>query len=60
MQVSGFFKTPQGQTIEIREVWANNLDEEMDIIQEILEKYPYVAMVIYVNYILIIKLFQGY
>ena len=48
MQVSGFFKTPQGQTIEIREVWANNLDEEMDIIQEILEKYPYVAMVSFI------------
>ena len=47
---SGFFKTPSGDTIEIREVWASNLDEEMENIQEILEKYPYVAMVFFFFY----------
>ena len=24
---SGFFKTPSGGTIEIRDVWASNIDE---------------------------------
>ena len=41
---SGFFPTPDGKTIEIREVWASNLEEEMANIREILEKFPYVAM----------------
>ena len=41
---SGFFPTPYGKTIEIREVWASNLEEEMANIREILEKFPYVAM----------------
>ena len=42
---SGFFPTPDGKTIEIRDVWATNLEEEMANIREILEDYPYVAMV---------------
>jgi len=33
-----------GQTLEIRNVWAENLDEEMAVIRELVEKYPYVAM----------------
>lgn len=32
------------QTLEIRNVWAENLDEEMVVIRELVEKYPYVAM----------------
>lgn len=42
---SGFFPTPDGKQIEIRDVWESNLDEEMANIREILEEYPYVAMV---------------
>jgi hypothetical protein len=42
---SGLFKSVDGKTIEIRDVWASNLEEEMGKIGEILEKYPYVAMV---------------
>ena len=44
ISASGFFPTPDGRTIEIRDVWASNLEEEMANIREILEKYPYVAM----------------
>ena len=44
ISASGFFPTPDGRTIEIRDVWQSNLEEEMANIREILEKYPYVAM----------------
>jgi|TARA_B110000305_G_C19415445_1_gene627741 CCR4-NOT transcription complex subunit 7/8 len=27
-----------------REVWGTNLDEELSIIREMLEEYPYIAM----------------
>ncbi len=29
----------------IRDVWAHNLDEELDVIREIVEEFPFVAMV---------------
>ncbi|XP_008220692.1 PREDICTED: probable CCR4-associated factor 1 homolog 7 [Prunus mume] len=35
---------PKGDSIQIREVWSDNLDEEFAIIREIVEKYNYVAM----------------
>ncbi len=44
-KASGFFPTPDGKKVEIRDVWAANLAEEMANIRDILEKYPYVAMV---------------
>jgi CAF1 family ribonuclease len=34
----------QGQTLEIRNVWAENVEEEMAVIRQIVEKYNYVAM----------------
>lgn len=46
-QASGFFKTPDGRTIEIRDVWASNLDEEMEKIRDLIEKYPFVSMVLF-------------
>jgi len=33
-----------GETLEIRNVWAENLEEEMAVIRQVIEKYPYVAM----------------
>ena len=32
------------ETLEIRNVWAENVEEEMANIREVIEKYPYVAM----------------
>ena len=43
---STIFKALDGKFIEIRDVWASNLDKEMSKIVELLEKYNYVAMVI--------------
>ena len=33
----------------IKNVWFENLEEELPIISELLDKYPYIAMVIYSN-----------
>ena len=41
----GHFTGASGAHVEIRDVWASNLEEEMEKIREIVEKYPYVAMV---------------
>lgn len=41
---SGTFTTANGTTIEIRDVWAYNLEEEMANIREIVDEYPYIAM----------------
>ena len=35
---------PKGGTLRIREVWADNLEEEFDLIREVVDDYPYVAM----------------
>lgn len=41
----GFFNTINGRKVEIRDVWASNLLEEMAVIREVVEKFPYIAMV---------------
>jgi CCR4-NOT transcription complex subunit 7/8 len=41
---AGYFTTLDGRTVEIRDVWASNLEEEMDNIRRVIEDYPYVAM----------------
>ncbi|KAL7427913.1 hypothetical protein ACHAXH_001842 [Discostella pseudostelligera] len=38
------FQTPNGETLEIRNVWDENVEEEMAIIRELIETHPYVAM----------------
>ena len=42
--VSKYTFSHNGETLEIRNVWAENVEEEMAAIREVVEKYPYVAM----------------
>ena len=37
-------KTKSGEVLRVREVWADNLDEELEIIRSIVDGYPFVAM----------------
>ncbi|CAM9124836.1 unnamed protein product, partial [Ectocarpus sp. 12 AP-2014] len=37
-------RAPDGRLVEIRNVWADNLETEMVIIRDLVEDYPYVAM----------------
>ena len=39
-----FLSLVNRDTLEIRNVWAENVEEEMALIREVIEKYPYVAM----------------
>eukprot|EP00891_Asterochloris_glomerata_P000743 jgi/Astpho2/743/Aster-00606 len=36
--------TPGGDTLRVREVWQENLEEEMDIIRNLVDDYPFLAM----------------
>ena len=36
--------TPTGETLRVREVWEDNLEHEMKIVRDCIEKYPFVAM----------------
>eukprot|EP00873_Tetraselmis_striata_P039346 jgi/Tetstr1/459610/TSEL_004973.t1 len=36
--------TPTGETLRVREVWQDNLDAEMEIVRNIVDEYPYIAM----------------
>lgn len=35
---------PEAENLCIREVWADNLEEEFELIREIVDDYPYIAM----------------
>jgi CCR4-NOT transcription complex subunit 7/8 len=36
--------TPDGDVLRVREVWADNLDDEMALIRDVVERHPFVAM----------------
>lgn len=36
--------TKDGEVLRVREVWAANLEDELQIIRNILDEYPYIAM----------------
>lgn len=36
--------TPSGDTLRVREVWADNLEEEMRLIRSVVSDFPYLAM----------------
>lgn len=38
-------RTQQSNKGRIREVWKHNLEEEMAVLRDIIDKYPYIAMV---------------
>ena len=37
-------KTSTGEDLRVREVWQDNLDSELEIIRDIVDDYPYIAM----------------
>ena len=37
-------KTQSGEDLRVREVWQDNLDEEMEIIRGMVDDYPFLAM----------------
>eukprot|EP00924_Labyrinthula_sp_SR-Ha-C_P005421 snap_masked-scaffold_1-processed-gene-31.11-mRNA-1 protein AED:0.01 eAED:0.01 QI:116/1/1/1/1/1/2/92/428 len=43
-QLSELYRTSDGMRIEIRNVWKNNLEEEMKHIRSIVRKYRFIAM----------------
>lgn len=44
MVVEGVWKTKSGEDLRVREVWQENLDEEMEIIRNVVDDYPFLAM----------------
>lgn len=37
-------KTASGEILRVREVWHDNLEEEMELLRTVVDEYPYVAM----------------
>ena len=37
-------KTSTGEVLRVREVWQDNLTDEMDLIRQIVDDYPFLAM----------------
>lgn len=42
--MEGLWKTKTGDDLRVREVWQDNLDDEMEIIRSVVDDYPYLAM----------------
>ena len=36
--------TPEGDVLRVRDVWAHNIEAEVDLIRSVVDKYPFVAM----------------
>jgi len=36
--------TGTGEVLRVREVWADNLESEFELIRNVVEQFPYVAM----------------
>lgn len=36
--------TEKGEVLRVREVWASNLDQEIDLIRNVIDNFPFVAM----------------
>lgn len=41
----------------IREVWKHNLHEEMAVLRDLVDKYPYIAMVRHEEYTMNVKIY---
>lgn len=44
-KADGHFTDALGGSVEIRNVWADNLEDEMENIMSVMQDYPFVAMV---------------
>ena len=36
--------TPDGRTLRVRDVWAHNLEAELELIRGVVDDHPYIAM----------------
>lgn len=35
--------TPGGQVLRVREVWSDNLEQEMELVRQVVDEYNYIA-----------------
>ena len=43
MVVEGLTTITGGQTLRVREVWADNLEQEMELVRQVVDEYNYIA-----------------